>query len=41
MRFVALLLTVVLAALTAGCGSDGPKGKFRNDDRPRRSKAAA
>ncbi len=39
MRFVALLLTVLLAALAAGCGADGPKGKFKNDDRPRRGDA--
>jgi hypothetical protein len=37
MRVVALLLTVLLTAFAAGCGTDGPKGKYKNEDRPQRS----
>jgi hypothetical protein len=36
MRIVALFLTVLLTAFVAGCGTDGPKGKYKNEDRPQR-----
>jgi hypothetical protein len=41
MRFAAVLLTVLLAALAAGCGNEGKKGEFRNQDRPRRGDTKA